>query len=70
MHEEALNNLESIQGVLLLMNRSIKAEGTFGTMKNGRLYKRIIQRRIQSVRLKAFLVAIGHNHMFTAHQND
>ena len=34
MHKEVLENLESIQGALLRMNRSIQAEGTFGIMKN------------------------------------
>lgn len=61
MHEEVLNNLESIQGALLRMNRSIQAEGTFGIMKNDRWYRRIVRRGIRSVRLEVFLVAIGHN---------
>ena len=46
MHEEILNNLESIQGALLRMNLSIQVEGTFRIMKNDRLYKRIIRRGI------------------------
>ena len=33
MHQEVIENLESIQGALLRMNRSIQAEGTFGIMK-------------------------------------
>ncbi len=33
MHQEVINNLESIQGALLRMNRSIQAEGTFGIIK-------------------------------------
>ena len=33
MHQEVIENLESIQGALLRMNRSIRAEGTFGIMK-------------------------------------
>ena len=61
MHEEVLNNQESIQGALLRMNRSIQAEGTFGIIKNDRWYKRIVRRRIKSVRLEVFLVTIGHN---------
>lgn len=61
MHEEVINNLESIQGALLRMNRSIQAEGTFGIMKNDRWYKRIVRRGIKSVRMKIFLVSIGHN---------
>lgn len=61
MHQEVLDNLESIQGALLRMNRSIQAEGTFGIMKNDRWYKRIVRRGIESVRLELFLVSIGQN---------
>lgn len=41
MYQEVIRNLESIQGALLRMNRSIQAEGTFGIMKNDRWYKRM-----------------------------
>ena len=61
MHKEVIDNLESIQGALLRMNRSIQAEGTFGIMKNDRWYKRIVRRGIDSVRLEVFLVSIGQN---------
>lgn len=61
MHEEVIQNLESIQGALLRMNRSIQAEGTFGIIKNDRSYKRIVRRGINSVKLEIFLVSIGHN---------
>ena len=61
MHKEVMENLESIQGALLRMNRSIQAEGTFGIMKNDRWYKRIVRRSIKSVRLEVFLVSIGQN---------
>ena len=33
MHQEVIENLESIHGALLRMNRSIQAEATFGIMK-------------------------------------
>lgn len=33
MHQEVIENLESIQGALLRMNRSLQAEGTFGIIK-------------------------------------
>nr|WP_330363728.1 transposase [Butyrivibrio sp. LC3010] len=42
MHQEVIDNLESIQGTLLRMNRSIQAEGTFGIIKKDRWYKRIV----------------------------
>lgn len=61
MHQEVIENLESIQGALLRMNRSIQVEGTFGIMKNDRWYKRIVRRGIKSVLLEVFLVSIGHN---------
>ena len=61
MHQEVIDNLESIHGALLRMNRSIQAEGTFGIMKNDRWYKRIVRRGLNSVRLEVFLVSIGQN---------
>ncbi len=61
MHREVLDNLNSIHGALLRMNRSIQAEGTFGVMKHDRRYRRIVRRGIDSVRLEVFLVSIGHN---------
>lgn len=61
MHQEVLENLESIQGALLRMNRSIQAEGTFGVMKHDRWYKRIVRKGIKSVRLEILLVSIGQN---------
>ena len=61
MHREVIDNLESIHGALLRMNRSIQAEGTFGIMKNDRWYKRVVRRGLNSVRLEVFLVSIGQN---------
>lgn len=61
MHKEVLENLESIHGALLRMNRSIQAEGTFGIIKYDRWYKRTVRRGLDSVRLELFLVSIGHN---------
>jgi len=61
MHQDVIENLESIHGALLRMNRSIQAEGTFGIMKNDRWYKRIVRRGINSVKLEVFLVSIGQN---------
>lgn len=61
MHKEVLENLESIHGALLRMNRSIQAEGTFGIIKYDRWYKRTVRRGLDSVRLELFLVSTGHN---------
>ncbi|MBQ8995061.1 MAG: IS1182 family transposase [Oscillospiraceae bacterium] len=60
-HAEVLENLESIQGAYLRMNRSIQAEGTFGVMKYDRWYKRTVRRGMKSVMMELFLVSIGHN---------
>ncbi len=61
MHQEVVDNLGSIQGALLWMNRSVQAEGAFGIMKHDRWYKRIVRRGLGSVKLELFLVSIGHN---------
>ena len=61
MHKEVLENLESIQGALLRMNRSIQAEGTFGVMKYDRWYKRVVGKGLKRVKLELILVSIGHN---------
>lgn len=61
MHQEVVDNLESIHGALLRMNRSIQSEGTFGVMKYDRWYKRVVRKGVEQVRLEIFLVSIGHN---------
>ena len=52
IHKEVLNNLESIHGALLRMNRSIQAEGTFGILKYDRWYKRTVRRGLDSVKME------------------
>ena len=61
MYQEVQDNLESIHGALLRMNRSIQAEGTFGIMKHDRWYKRIVRKGIDSVKAELYLVALGYN---------
>lgn len=61
MHREVLDNLESIHGALLRMNRSIQAEGAFGVMKYDRWYKRMVRRGQLKVELEIYLVSIGFN---------
>lgn len=61
MHKAVVDNLESIHGALLRMNRSIQAEGTFGIIKYDRWYKRTVRRGLEFVRLELFLISIGHN---------
>lgn len=60
-HNEVLNNLNSVHGALLRMNRSIQAEGTFGGIKWNRGYKRLRRRGIEGVILEAGLISCGFN---------
>ena len=53
--QEVLNNLESIHGALLRMNRSIQAEGIFGVMKYDRWHKRLVRRGQIKVELDIYL---------------
>lgn len=61
IHEEVKNNLCSIHGALLCMNRSIQSEGTFGIMKWDRSYKRAYRRGLKSVFLEFCLISCGFN---------
>ena len=60
-HNEVLNNLNSIHGALLRMNRSIQAEGAFGEIKWNRGYKRLRRRGIEGVILELGLISCGFN---------
>ncbi len=62
-HNEVLSNLNSTQGALLRMNRSIQVEGTFGVIKYDRLYKRIVRKGLKAVKLEIFMVSMGFNLM-------
>ena len=59
IHREVIENLESIHGALLRMNRSIQAEGVFGIIKWDRSYKRLFRRAsrlaFQQGRLASFM---------------
>lgn len=61
MHKEVINNLESIHGALLRMNRSIQSEGTFGIIKWDRSYKRLFRRGLENVNLELTLIACAFN---------
>ena len=60
-HNEVLNNLNSVHGALLRMNRSIQAEGAFGEIKWNRGYKRLRRRGIEGVILELGLISCGFN---------
>jgi transposase len=61
IHQEVISNLESIHGALLRMNRSIKAEGTFGVLKWDKSYKRLFRRGEKNVILELTLISCGFN---------
>lgn len=61
IHKEVIDNLESIHGALLRMNRSIQAEGAFGIIKWDRSYKRLFRRGIEYVNLELTMISCGFN---------
>lgn len=61
IHNEVLNNLKSDLGITLRTNRSIQAEGTFGSIKWNRSYKRAQRRGVESIILEFTLISIGFN---------
>lgn len=61
MHEEVIQNLKSVSGIFLRMNRSIQSEGTYGIVKHDHDYKRIRRRGMKRVNLEIYLIAIGQN---------
>lgn len=60
-HKEVIENLQSIQGSLLRMNRSIQAEGAFGILKQDRFYRRIVRKGLTQVMLELTLIACAYN---------
>lgn len=60
-HQEVLNNLNSIHGALLRMNRSIQAEGTYGTIKWNRSYTRVRRRGLKALIFEIGLICCGFN---------
>lgn len=60
-HEEVLTNLNSVQGALLRMNRSIQAEGAYGSIKWNRAYTRARRRGIEGLFLEIAVISCGFN---------
>ena len=61
IHREVLENLQTELGTRLRTNRTIQAEGAFGSIKWNRAYKRARRRGIESVILEFTLISIGFN---------
>ena len=61
IHKEVISNLESTHGYLLRMNRSIQAEGAYGTIKWNRDYKRVRRKGLNSVIFELTVIGLGFN---------
>ncbi|MGN0290783.1 MAG: transposase [Lachnospiraceae bacterium] len=66
IHQKVISNLESVHEALLRMNRSIRAEGTFGILKWDKSYKRLFRRGEKNVILELTLIFCGFN-LYKAH---
>ena len=60
-HQEVLGNLNSTHGALLRMNRSIQAEGAFGTIKWNRDYTRARRRGLKGINFEIGVICCGFN---------
>ena len=58
-HKEVIDNLECIHDVILRMNRSIQAEGTYGSIKWNREYTRVQRRGLKSVIFEFSAICLG-----------
>lgn len=56
-----MNNLNSIHGALLRMNRSIQAEGAYGSIKWNRAYTRARRRGLKGLILEISMISCGFN---------
>lgn len=70
-HREVLDNLNCIHGALLRMNRSIQAEGAFGSIKWNRAYTRARRRGLKGMFLEIGMICLGVNlHKYHLHKSD
>ena len=60
-HQEVVENLNSIHGAMLRMNRSIQAEGAFGTIKWNHSYIRARRRGLKGLKLEIGMISCGFN---------
>ena len=59
--KEARDNLKSIKGIEIRVNRSIQAEGSFGELKQNMGYVRLRRRGLQKVSTEIMLMCLGIN---------
>ena len=58
--QEARNNLLSIKGIEMRVNRSSQVEGTFGIIKQDMNYERIRRRGLEKVSAEIMMVCLGY----------
>jgi len=58
---KSLENITSLQGTMLRMNRSIQVEGAFGVLKEDHGFRRFLTRGKKNVKTEFTLLCIGYN---------
>ncbi|HWR44576.1 IS1182 family transposase [Sporomusa sp.] len=58
---QSYQNITSLKGILLRMNRSIQVEGAFGVLKENHGFRRFLLRGKQNVRVEFLFLAMGYN---------
>lgn len=58
--QEARDNLLSIKGIEMRVNRSSQVEGTFGIIKQDMAYERVRRRSFEKVSAEIMLVSLGY----------
>ena len=58
---ESLNNITTVEGILLRMNRSIQVEGAFGVLKEDHSFRRFVMRGKKNVETEFLLLSFGFN---------
>lgn len=59
--QEGLERILSEEGILLRMNRSIQAEGSFGDLKQGMQFRRYLSKGTSNVLAESTLLAMARN---------
>ena len=59
--QESYENIQSEEGILYRMNRSIQVEGAFGVLKNDYGFQRFLLRGKTKVKIEILLLCMGYN---------
>ena len=59
--QASYENIQSEQGILYRMNRSIQVEGAFGVLKNDYEFQRFLLRGKTKVKMEILLLSLGYN---------